>query len=325
MNRPSLPGRLSADRIDAARARIDPRLVDTPRWSDPALSSWLGCELVVKDETQGPLACFKGRGADLFVGDLVAAGPVQAPLVCASAGNFGLALVDAGRRRGVPVVVFAATAASPHKLARIRALGAEVVLRGADFDAAKAAARAHAAATGGTFVEDGAPIPISEGAGTIGPELGDLALDAVVVPVGNGALIAGVGAWLRARRPTTRVIGVCAAGAPVMREVWRRGLGAAVGARADTIADGIAVRVPVAAAVDDLAAVIDDMVLVDDAALLAAMQALHAARGAVAEPSAVAGIAAIATDRARFAGVRVATILTGSNLGDDQRARWLSR
>lgn len=324
MNSPA-PPRLSADRIDAARARIDPQLVDTPRWSHPALTRWLGCELVVKDETRGPLACFKGRGADLFVGDRVAAGAVQAPLVCASAGNFGLALVAAGRRHGVPVVVFAATAASPHKLARIRALGADVILRGADFDAAKLAARAHAAATGGTFVEDGAPVAISEGAGTIGAELGDLALDAIVVPVGNGALLAGVGTWLRARRPATRVIGVCAAGAPVMHDVWRRGSDAAAGARADTIADGIAVRVPVAAAVHDLAAIVDDMVLVDDAALLAAMQALHAACGAVAEPSAVAGIAAIAADRARFAGTRVATILTGSNLGNDQRARWLSR
>jgi threonine dehydratase len=312
---------LSADRIDAARGQIDGRFLDTPSWSHPALSSWLGCELVVKDEGQTALGCFKGRGADLFVHRL--AGPGR--LVCASAGNFGLALADAGRRRGLPVVVFVSTRASAFKVARIRALGAAIIASGDDFDAAKAAARAHAAGGGGTYVEDGAELAISEGAGTIGAELGDLAVDTVLAPVGNGALIAGIGTWLRARRPATRVIGVCSAGAPVMRDCWQRGIEAASGARVDTIADGIAVRVPVPAAVDDIAAVVDDMVLVDDHAIVAAMRALYTLTGAVAEPSAVAGIAAIAAAPTRFAGARVATVLTGSNLGDDQRARWLSR
>jgi threonine dehydratase len=313
---------LSADRIDAARGQIDARFVGTPSWSHPAVSSWLGCDLVVKDESQTPLGCFKGRGADLYVHRLAAR---DGRLVCASAGNFGLALADAGRRRGFPVVVFVSTRASAFKVARIRALGATTVAAGDDFDAAKAAARADVAAGGGSYVEDGAEIAISEGAGTIGAELGDLGVDTVIVPVGNGALIAGIGAWLRARRPGIRIIGVCSAGAPVMRDCWQRGLAAAAGAGVDTIADGIAVRVPVPAAVADVAAVVDDLVLVDDAALIRAMQALSTLTGAVAEPSAVAGIAAIAADPARFAGARIATVLTGSNLGDDQRARWLSR
>jgi threonine dehydratase len=320
---PPITRPLSADRIDAARGQIDARFLDTPAWSHPALSSWLGCDLVVKDESRTPLGCFKGRGADLFVQRR--AGTPAGPLVCASAGNFGLALADAGRRHGIPVVVFVSTRASAFKIARIRALGAEIVASGHDFDAAKAASRAHVAAGGGTLAEDGAEIAISEGAGTIGAELGDLAVDTVIVPVGNGALVAGIGAWLRARRPATRIIGVCSAGAPVMRDCWQRGIAAAAGTQVDTIADGIAVRVPVPAAVHDVAVVVDDMVLVDDAMLVAAMQALSSLTGAIAEPAAVAGIAAIAADPARFAGARVATVLTGANLGDDQRARWLSR
>ena len=313
------PHRLSAARIAAARSEIAPALIDTPCWLDAGLSDALGCTLVVKDETRGPLGCFKGRGADLFVARWLAGGG-SGPLVCASAGNFGLALADAGQRRGVAVVVYVATTASPLKVARIRERGAEVLERGNDFDAAKAAARAHA----GTWVEDGAEIAISEGAGTIAAEL-DPGLDAIVVPVGNGALIAGVGTWLRAHHPRTEVIGVCAAGAPVMRTCWQHGLAAAPpDARADTIADGIAVRVPVPAAVGDLAQVVDDLVAVTDDQLVTAMRSLHALTGIAAEPSAVAGLAAIAAGRDRFAGRRVATILTGGNLTRDQHARWLT-
>jgi threonine dehydratase len=315
-----MSARLSADRIAAARSRIDPGFLDTPQRRDPGLSQWLGCELILKDETATPLGCFKGRGADLFA-SLAAPGA----LVCASAGNFGMALADAGRRRGFPVTVFVAAGASPYKIARIRELGARVIVAGHDFDDAKAAAQEHAAA-GVRFVEDGAEIAIAEGAGTIAVELDDAGpLDAVVVPVGNGALIAGIGTWIKAHRPATRVIGVCNAGAPVMRDCWLGGLGAARDAPVDTIADGIAVRVPVPAAVDDLAGVVDDVVLVDDPQLLAAMRALCARTGLVAEPSAVAGLAAIAADPTRFAGARVATLLTGNNLTREQRAAWFSR
>ena len=330
---PAHPGtdgpRLSAARIASSRALIDSAFLDTPERRDPGLDRWFGCEIVIKDEAAGPLGCFKGRGADLFVARWVAAraagSGAPGPLVCASAGNFGLALADAGRRRGVPVTVFVATDASRYKVARILECGGEVIERGFDCDDAKAASREHVLARGGTPVEDGAEVAIAEGAGTIGAELDGTPLDALVVPVGNGALAAGMGTWARARWPATRVIGVCSAGAPVMRDCWLRGLGAAADdAVADTIADGIAVRVPVPAAVDDLAGVLDDLVAVDDAALVAAMRALHALTGLVAEPSAVAGLAAIAADRARFAGLRVGTVLTGSNLTREQRADWLS-
>jgi threonine dehydratase len=288
--------RLSAERIAAARRVIDPSLLDTPvvRYGD----------VLLKDETAGPLGCFKGRGADLFVAQLVAETPSPPLLVCASAGNFGLALADAGRRRGVRVTVFVSRHANPRKVERIRVAGGEVVVAGDDFDAAKDAARLH---PGARFVEDGDIAAISEGAGTIAAELEPV--DTILVPVGNGALIAGIGAWMRARHPATRVIGVCATGAPIMRTCWLERRVVAAPERVDTIADGIAVRVPVPAAVDDLAHVVDDMLLVDDDELRAAMQALRERTGIVAEPSAVAGLAAAH----RFAG-RIATVLTGGNV-----------
>ena len=148
-------------------------------------------------------------------------------------------------------------------------------------------------------------------------------LDAVLVPLGNGALLAGMGTWLRAHRPDTRVIGVCAASAPAMALSWRAGRPVATEA-ADSIADGIAVRVPVEEAVEDLRHVVDEVLLVDEAAIVAAMRLVFETLGLVVEPAGVVGIAAAAVHRARFAGARVATPLCGGNLTAQQARRWLA-
>lgn len=318
-------GRISTTRIEAATRVVAPTLRDTPLRALDRLGARLGVRLLAKDETVGPLGCFKGRGADAFVAERVARGRSE-PLVCASAGNFGLAMADAGRRRGVPVTVFVATTANEYKVARIAASGGRVVREGTDFDAAKAAARRYAATRGLAFVEDGEALAITEGAGTIGVELDAAgAYDDLVVPVGNGALLAGIGTWVRAKRPSVRIVAVCSAAAPVMRACWHEGLAAAerhAGTVPDTIADGIAVREPVVAAVADLAPLVDEFVAVDDHALRAAMRALRQDEGIAAEPSAVAGIAAIAMQPERFRGRRVATVLTGANLTEAQRAEY---
>ena len=317
--------RLDTSRIAAATRLVAPALRDTPLLALERLGARLGCTLLAKDETRGPLGCFKGRGADACVAARVALGRRE-PLVCASAGNFGLALADAGRRHGVAVTVFVAKNANPYKVARIASAGGAVVRDGADFDAAKAAARAFAAKRGLPFIEDGVEVEITEGAGTIGVELdaaGDY--DDLVVPVGNGALLAGIATWVRARRPRVRIVAVCSSHAPVMRDCWRRGLGAArrhVASRPVTIADGIAVREPVPLAVADLAPLVDEFLAVDDDGLRAALRTLHRDEGIAAEPSAVAGIAAIAAHPKLFAGRRIITVLTGANLTDVQRAEY---
>ncbi len=319
------PHRLSLERIAAARAGADPGFVDTPQSPSEALSDWLGCTLWLKDETDNPIGCFKGRGAHAFVVSRVAAGD-RAPMVCASAGNFGLGMAHACARHGIALTVFVSLSANAAKVDGIRRLGAKIIAAGHDFDAAKAAARHHATAHALRYVEDGAEPAIAEGAAGIGVELlaSNVAFDAIVLPLGNGALLAGVARWVKAHAPATRMIGVCASGAPVMADSLQSGqtiTGRAY--RADTIADGIAVRVPVPAAVDDLRPLVDAVVLVDDAALLAAMRELHRRTGHIAEPSAVAGLAAISEQRIRFAGQRVATVLTGRNLTQAQVAEWL--
>lgn len=314
-------GRISTERIEAAMRSIDPVFLNSPQVSFPALSAELGCDLQLKVETLNPIRSFKGRGASCFVASLER----PRPLVAASAGNFGQGLAFAARAAGLPITVFAATAANPLKVARMRDFGATVMLEGADFDSAKAAARAHAAATDALFVEDGRDLAITEGAGTIGLELlrDGGAFDAVVVPLGNGALLNGVGAWIRKTAPATRVIGVVASGAPAMERSWRRGR-AVETADVATIADGIAVRVPVPEAVADMAGLVDDVMLVDDASILRAMRAVLLHAGLLVEPAGAAGVAAVMAAPEGFAGQRVATVLCGANVTPEQFGRWFA-
>ena len=278
--------------------------------------------MILKDETQNPIRSFKGRGAVFFIDELR---DPPSRVVCGSAGNFGQALAYAAARRGIGCDVFAATTANPLKIERMRVLGATVHLVGADFDAAKDAGRAYAARLGAPFIEDGREVRISEGAGSTGVELLDPTTgpDIVVAPLGNGALLAGLGAWIRHMRPATRVVGVCSATAPATERSWRAGR-RIVTEQAPTIADGIAVRVPIQEALDDLAAVVDEIVLVTDAELVRAMRFVHAAHRLTLEPAGAAGVAALMAERIDCRGASVATLLTGGNVTPEQHALWLA-
>lgn len=303
---------LSPDRIAEAARVIHPGFLGTPQYLDPALSRRLGGETVVKVETLNPIRSFKGRGADYFVRGVSPGRTV----VCASAGNFGQAMAHVAAARGIDVVVFAATTANATKVARMRELGADVRLTGDDFDAAKDAARAYAANDRSRmFVEDGREPAIAEGAGTIAVELAPLGVGTLLVPVGNAALISGIGAWTRAHAPGTRVVGVCAEGAPAMAESWRAGHAVATRTAA-TSADGIAVREPIDVSVDWMCAYADDVLLVDEAHIAEALRVVRDTVGVLAEPAGVAGVAA--TLQHGFPeGDGMATIITGGNLSSE--------
>lgn len=313
--------RLRLERIAAARAIIDPVFLDTPQYRAEALEPLLGCRLVVKIETLNPIRSFKGRGASLAVANMAA----DETVVCASAGNFGQAVAYACRARNMPLIVYASVNASPLKIERMRALGAEVRLHGQDFDAAKQEAKRVAAAEGMRMVEDSLEEATGEGAATMAPEL--LAwpepLDAVLIALGNGALITGIGRWIKAHAPHTQVIGVVAAGAPAMDDSWRTGQIVEY-STVNTISDGIAVRIPVPEAVADMHGTVDDVLRVSDETTIAAMQLIHQHLGLVSEPSGAVGVAALLENRERFAGQTVATIICGSNLTPEQMRQWLA-
>jgi threonine dehydratase len=316
----SEPHRLSVERIQQAASVIDPVFLNSPQFRAETLEQELDCRIVVKVETLNPIRSFKGRGAEFLMATMNG----HHPLVCATAGNFGQGMAFAARKRGIPLTIFANVTANPLKVERMRALGADVRLVGADFKTAHSAAKEFAAKTGAELIEDGRIPAIAEGAGTIGLELlrWPETFDAILVPLGDGALFGGVARWVKAHRPATKMIGICAAGAPAMERSWRARRAQESGPT-KTIADGIDVQSPYPEAVADLIGLADDILLVEEQALVSAMQQAHRELGAVLEPSGAAGLAALTTYRDRFQGKLVATILTGGNVTPEQMRQWL--
>ncbi|MFD0900422.1 threonine ammonia-lyase [Actinomadura sediminis] len=308
---------LDVARIEQAMRVIDPVFLNTPQYLDEQLCRALGGRTVtVKLETANPVRSFKGRGADLMLSTLAPGTPV----VCASSGNFGQAVAYAGRARGMPVEVFVPETVNPAKRERMEAFGARVVAAGPDGSSAREAAAAHAGRhPDRLYLRDGLQAAIAEGAGTIGVELtrgaGEAGFDAVVLPVGDGALINGVARWTRQHAPGTRIVGVNAEGAPSMLESLRAGRAVRLD-RAATFADGIAVRGPLEASVRRARALVDEVVLVTDEAIAAAMELAARTLGIVLEPAGAAGLAAIA--EGAVAGARVAAVLTGANPRPEQ-------
>lgn len=313
--------RLKLENIRAAARVIDPVFLRTPQYQADSLSRLLGTRLLVKVETANPIRSFKGRGAEYLVSKI----PKGTRLLTASAGNFGQAMAYACGRRDIGLTVYASANANSFKLERIRMFGAAVVLHGEDFDEAKIEAKRVAGATGVRMVEDGFDVETGEGAGTIGLELADWngQLDAVLLPLGNGALACGVGRYLKHVCPEVRVVAVQSVGAPAMLDSWRQKKVVRLDS-ISTIADGIGVRIPIPECVQDMEGVIDDGIFVNDASLIEAMRLAHEHLGIVLEPSGAAGLAAILENRERFGGLSVAVVLCGGNLTPEQMKLWLS-
>jgi threonine dehydratase len=246
-------------------------------------------------------------------------------VVCVSAGNFGQGVAYATRALGLASVVFASTRANRGKLARMRALGATVIEHGDDFDGARTASEAYARDRGLELLVDGEDQRIAGGAATMAVEVTDavaagaLPMPVVAsVPVGNGALINGVGSWLRAMAPECLVVGVQAEGADAMTRSFAAGRPIDTD-RADTFADGIATRVAIPQAVELMAGRVDRMVTVAEAALRDAQALLTEELGITVEGAAAAswaGLMAKAASVPPTAGRPVGPallIITGSN------------
>jgi threonine dehydratase len=311
--------RLSISRIEKAFRTIDPVFLHTPQFISESLSELFSSRVMMKVETLNPIRSFKGRGADFLISNA----DTNTPIVCASAGNFGQAMAYACRKRGVQLTVYASIYANPLKIERMKALGADVVLQGDDFDTAKLEAKNVAKGSGARFVEDSLDIETLEGAGTIGLELLAFAepIDVLLVALGNGAMINGIGRIFKERSPHTRIIAVQAAGAPAMIESWRS-QSVVTYNTVNTIADGIAVRIPVPVALDDMKGIVDDALLVSEASIVNAMNLIHLHAGLVSEPSGAVGIAALIENTSKFKDLTVATIICGGNVTSQQLKDW---
>ena len=273
-----------------------------------------GRRLLLKREDVHPLGAFKWRGA-LPVLECYAADGART-VVTASTGNHGAATAWAARRVGLDAIVYASATASSAKLALLGDAGAEIRQTGADLDEAKEEARAHASQQGLPFFEDGAEPAQYEGYGAIADEILAQAPEppsAILVPLGNGALLGGIGLTISRAAPTVERIGVAAKEAPVMVDSWDAGR-PAPGERSATFADGLAVRVAIPLAVEVLGEVATRMVLVSERRIAEAVGE-YASAGIRAEGAAAAALAAVPD--LDDLGDPLVLVVTGRNIDDE--------
>jgi threonine dehydratase len=276
----------------------------------------------LKREDTHELGAFKWRGALPTVEEFRRRG--ASAVVTASTGNHGAATAWSCRRVGLEAIVYAPEGASQTKVALIEKLGAEVRLFGRDLDVAKDEGKRVALASGLPFFEDGVEEAQFTGYGSIAEEILDQAPSppaAVVVPVGNGALICGIGRAVKRRSPRTKVIGVAAKEAPVMALSFEASR-PVESDRMATFADGLAVRVAIPEAVENVNAVVDRFVLVSERRIAQAVGAFDRA-GMRVEGAAAAGLAAL-PDLPEIEGP-VVLVVTGRNIDPELHRRAVER
>jgi threonine dehydratase len=293
--------------------------METPTPLEPApasLAHYAGCDnLWLKREDVHELGVFKWRGA-LPVVEKLARDDHEA-VVTASTGNHGAAVAWACRRVHVRAVVFVPPGSTERKLANLDRLGAEVRVTGRDLDEAKEAARTYASDQRLLFFEDGAEPLQYEAYEAIGEEILDQSParpEAILTPIGNGALAAGIGAALARREPRVTRIGVVASEMPVMAASHEAGRPVDVPA-GQTIADGLAVRVAIPLAVARLQTTVDRMVRISEREIAEALVACHDADVPV-EPSAAAAVAALSHLDGLEGEDPVVLVMTGRNVDE---------
>jgi threonine dehydratase len=280
-----------------------------------------GRRLLLKREDTHELGAFKWRGALPALEAYKRRGVTT--VITASTGNHGAATAWAAERLGMRVIVFASEGTSRTKLAQIEELGGEVRLVGADFDEAKQEAERFAANAGVLFV-DGMEREQYEGYSAIADEILDQAPEtpsAVVVPVGNGALLGGIGLGICRRDPGVGRVGVVAKAAPVMARSWEAGE-VVESDESQTFADGLAVRVAIPEAVDVLGEVASRMLQVSEREIARAV-GTYADAGIRAEGAAAAALAAL--PQLDDIGDPLVLIVTGGNIDDELFTRALEQ
>jgi threonine dehydratase len=286
----------------------------TPQFAWPLLAARTGAEVWVKHENHTPTGAFKVRGGLVFMDRLKRERPQVPGIISATRGNHGQSLAYAGARLGVKVTIVVPVGNSVEKNAAMRAQGARLVEHGEDFDAAREEAMRLAAAEGLEFAPSFAP-DLVRGVGTYALELLRAAprLHALYVPIGLGSGICGCIMARDLLGLPTEIIGVQSTGA----DSYARSVAAGrvvTTDRADTLADGMATRVPDPAALAIIARGVARIVTVTDEEVAAAIRAYWQDTHNLAEGAGAAPLAALLQERDRMAGKRVATILCGGNI-----------
>ena len=300
--------------LDQASRLVHDAMPPTPQYAWPLLAARTGAEVWVKHENHTPTGAFKVRGGLVYVDRLRRERPDVAGLVSATRGNHGQSLAFAGRRAGVPVTIVVPHGNGSEKNAAMRALGATLIEAGRDFDTARERAVEIAAERGLEMVPSFHP-DLVRGVATYALELfGAVAgLHTVYVPIGLGSGICGVIRTRDLLGLATRIVGVVSAGAPAMALSIDAGR-IVTTETADTLADGMACRVPDPDAFALIRAGAERVIRVTDAEIAAAMRAYWTDTHNLAEGAGAAGLAALLQERDAMQGRRVGVILCGANV-----------
>jgi threonine dehydratase len=295
----------------------------TPAFAWPLLQARLGAEVVVKHENHQPTGAFKVRGGLTYCDALVRREPSVAGLISATRGNHGQSVAFAGRRFGLAVTIVVPHGNSREKNAAMRALGAELIEHGADFQAAREEAMRLAAARAlhmvPSFHRDLA-LGVSTYALELMTERADL--DLLYVPIGQGSGICGCIAARDALGLKTEIVGVQSVDAPAYALSFEAGHVVRTNS-AETFADGVATRVPDEEALDVIRRGASRIALVTDDEIAAAIRAAWSDTHNLAEGAGAAALAAATKDRARLKGRKVGVVLSGGNIDFDLFQRWV--
>ena len=303
--------------IEAAARLIRPTVAPTPQHVWPELSEFLGAETWLKHENQGPTGAFKLRGGLVYVDRLVQREAGIRGIVGATRGNHGQSMAFAARRHGLACTVVVPQGNSHEKNSAMRTLGADLIVHGTDFQAARIHAGERAKADRLHFVPS-YHTDLVEGVATYWAELFNAApdLDVVYVPIGQGSGICAAAAARNAYSPKTRIVGVVSSHARCYSLSFAAGR--AIESPVTTeLADGLACRTPDEQALSIILREVERVVEVSDAEVAAAMRLIFTSTNNIAEGAGAASLAGALKERGRLQGLRVGLTLSGGNVDAD--------
>lgn len=312
---------LTRDEIEQAARQVYQVMPATAQYAWPLLAERLGCTVWVKHENHTPTGAFKVRGGITFMHWLKREHPEAKGIVTATRGNHGQSQALAARALGLRALIVVPQGNSVEKNNAMRGFGGEVVEYGRDFDEAREEA-ARLARVHDLYLVPPFHTELVKGVATYALELFDAApdLDTVYVPIGCGSGICAVIAARDALGLKTRVVGVVSTEAEAAKLSFEAGEICETES-ANTFADGLAVRRPIAEAFAVYAAGAERIVSVSDAQIAEAMRVYYTDTHNLAEGAGAAALAALIQERESMVGKRVGVILSGGNVDRSVYAR----
>lgn len=308
--KPKIP---TIDDIFKARDLFDDSVRKTPLQRSATFSKLIGTNVFLKLESLQMTGSFKVRGAYVKLNTL-ADEKRKKGVIAASAGNHAQGVAYAASRKGVSCTIVMPKNASPAKIAATRSYGAEVILRGMNYDESWVAAQ-DIAGRDRTIIHAFDDEQVIAGQGTIGLEiLEDLNdIDQIYLPIGGGGLAAGIAIAVKSRRPDIKIIGVESKAFPAMKQSLMKGSLQKIEA-GFTIADGISVKSPGELTYKIASKYLDDIVLVEDSAIVRTMFLLMERMKLVVEPAGAASLAYLLSNGHHDNNRNIVSILSGGNV-----------